>query len=485
MKKLVVFFELAIILTVILADFVNQDNTGDVFYIQLENEEKECMKKPFTPDWNSLDTRELPTWYDQAKFGIFIHWGVFSVPSFGEWFWYNWREGSPSYVEFMQKNYPPNFTYAGFAEQFRAEFFDPDLWAEILKSSGAKYVVLTSKHHEGFTLWPSKYSWNWNSMDIGPKRDLVGKFLAKFHGNGELAEAIRRKTDMRFGIYHSLYEWYHPLYLQDKANNFTSQDFVRFKTMPELYELVDNYKPDVIWSDGDWEASEKYWDTLNFLAWLYNDSPVRNTVVVNDRWGHGLGCKHGDFVNCQDRYNPGVLQTRKWENAMTIDRYAWAFRRNARLEDFLTTQELIETLVTTVSCGGNLLMNIGPTADGVIRPIFEERLRDVGSWLHVNGEAIFRTRPWALQNDTLTSNVWYTSKKTLFWTYVYGITLRWPENNILMLGASLPLTDRSIVTLLGYEEPLKWSIFKGVVSIQFPEIDQVSSQCGWTIKFAL
>jgi alpha-L-fucosidase len=170
-------------------------------------------------------------------------------------------------------------------------------------------------------------------------------------------------------------------------------------------------------------------------------------------------------VNCQDRYNPGkrtaklaktickliddalgvggekkgVLQTRKWENAMTIDKEAWAFRRNARLSDFLTTRELIETLVTTVSCGGkysggemtalraatipsrfdwlvflqtcllragNLLMNIGPTADGVIRPIFEERLRDVGSWLQVNGEAIFGTRPWTLQNDTLTSNVW-------------------------------------------------------------------------------
>ncbi|XP_046453390.1 alpha-L-fucosidase-like [Daphnia pulex] len=474
--KILVLLKLATVLTVISADFLNKNNAeDDVFDVSLENEEMQHTNKRFTPDWESLDTREIPSWFDNAKFGVFIHWGVFSVPSFGEWFWYNWQEKSPPFVEFMEKNYPPGFTYANFAQQFRAEFFDPNHWAEILKSSGAKYVVLTSKHHEGFTLWPSKYSWNWNAMDVGPKRDLVG----------ELAEAIREKTNMHFGLYHSLYEWYHPLYLQDKANNFETQDFVRLKTMPELYELVNTYKPDVIWSDGDWEANDKYWDTLNFLAWLYNDSPVRHTVVVNDRWGRGVGCKHGDFVNCQDRYNPGVLQTRKWENAMTIDKEAWAFRRNARLSDFLTTRELIETLVTTVSCGGNLLMNIGPTADGVIRPIFEERLRDVGSWLQVNGEAIFGTLPWTLQNDTLTSNVWYTSKRIFIWKYVYGITLRWPENNTLMIGAPVPLTDGSVVTLLGYKDPLKWSIFKGVLSIQFPEMNKVESQWGWTVKFAI
>ncbi len=129
----------------------------------------------YKPTWESLSTRPLPQWYGDSKIGIFIHWGVFSVPSFGsEWFWKAWQEKNKEYVDFMTKNYPPDFTYADFAPKFTAEFYEPDKWAEIFKASGAKYVVLTSKHHEGYTLWPSKYSFNWNAMDVGPKRDLLG-----------------------------------------------------------------------------------------------------------------------------------------------------------------------------------------------------------------------------------------------------------------------------------------------------------------------
>ena len=109
---------------------------------------------------------------------------------------------------------------------------------------------------------------------------------------------------MKFGVYHSMYEWFHPLYLQDRNNGFNTRDFVLMKTMPELYELVKNYRPEVIWSDGDWEADYRYWGSVDFLTWLYTQSPVNETVVVNDRWG-ATYCRHGDFYNCADRYNPG------------------------------------------------------------------------------------------------------------------------------------------------------------------------------------
>ncbi|CAF4791929.1 unnamed protein product, partial [Rotaria sp. Silwood2] len=158
-----------------------------------------CFLLPFseqqyTPDWKSLDSRPLPAWYDESKIGIFIHWGVFSVPSIvSEWMWWDWKgdKPNPKLVDFMKKNYPPDWTYADFAEQFHAEFYDPNEWADIFAASGAKYIVLTSKHHEGFTMWPSKYSFNWNAMDVGPKRDLLG----------DLANAIRNRTNIVFGLY--------------------------------------------------------------------------------------------------------------------------------------------------------------------------------------------------------------------------------------------------------------------------------------------
>jgi alpha-L-fucosidase len=174
----------------------------------------------YTPDWESLDKRPLPQWYDDAKIGIFVHWGIFSVPSFrNEWFWWFWQGNEPhkDVVDFMTKNYPPDFAYTDFAKDFKAEFFNPDEWVDVFKASGAKYVVLTSKHHEGYCMWPSANSWNWNAMDVGPQRDLVG----------DLANAIRNNSDIRFGLYHSLFEWFNPLYLNDKKNFFNTQDFVK------------------------------------------------------------------------------------------------------------------------------------------------------------------------------------------------------------------------------------------------------------------
>ncbi|XP_046568439.1 alpha-L-fucosidase-like [Haliotis rubra] len=433
--------------------------------------------KNYSPTWESIDSRPLPPWYDEAKLGIFIHWGVFSVPSFrSEWFWNDWKGGKTNdTVKFMHDNYRPDFTYADFAAQFTAEFFNPAEWAEIFNSSGAQYVVLTSKHHEGFTNWPSKYSFNWNSMDNGPNRDLVG----------ELAAAIRQKTKIHFGLYHSLFEWFHPLYLQDKANNFSTNNFVKYKTLPELYEIVNAYKPEVIWSDGDWDAPDTYWQSREFIAWLYNDSPVRDTVVTNDRWGNGVMCHHGGFLTCSDRYNPGKLQKRKFENAMTIDSQSWGYHRNTTLTQFLTIESLLETFVSTVSCGGNMLMNVGPTKDGRIIPLFQERLKQMGDWLKVNGEAIYSSRPWTSQNDTLTSRVWYTSKKQNGGTSVYAVVLDWPKGDTLSLGD--PVTSlATTVSLLGYPGNFNWQKRepKGI-DIEIPPIpfNKIPCQWAWTFKF--
>ncbi|XP_076453793.1 alpha-L-fucosidase-like [Babylonia areolata] len=431
----------------------------------------------YQPTWESLDSRPLPAWYDEAKIGIFIHWGVFSVPSFGsEWFWYYWKgpKPVPSYVQFMAENYRPDWTYPDFAKDFTAEFFDAEQWAELFNASGARYVVQVSKHHEGFTSWPSAYSFNWNSKAVGPNRDLVG----------ELSSAIRRNTSIRYGMYHSMFEWFNPLYLRDKANNFSTYDFVTSKTLPELYELVKRYKPEVVWSDGCMDASDVYWHARPFLAWLYNDSPVKDSVVVNDRWGDNCICRHGGFFTCNDRFNPKTLQKFKWEGGLTIDVSSWGFVRNAPLSSYLSIEDILTRLIQVVSCGGNLLLNVGPTKEGTITPIYEERLRQMGSWLAVNGEAIYKTSPWRRQNDTLNPDVWYTTRKDSP-TTVYAMALKWPSGQLL-LGAPAP-SSGTVVTLLGYRGPqFQWSKSEGGgMVVEVPPLSISDVPCLWAWVFKL
>uniref|UniRef100_A0A8C1VLW3 Tissue alpha-L-fucosidase n=1 Tax=Cyprinus carpio TaxID=7962 RepID=A0A8C1VLW3_CYPCA len=355
----------------------------------------------YTPDWDSLDSRPLPEWYDEVKFGIFVHWGVFSVPAFGsEWFWWYWKIAlKPEYILFMVKNYPLGFRYADFAPDFHAQFFDPDEWADIFEASGAKYVVLTSKHHEGFTNWGSPTSWNWNSVDNGPHRDLVA----------DLGAAIRNRS-LHYGLYHSLYEWFNPIYLKDKQSGFKTQEFVEKKAMPELYDLVNRYKPDLIWSDGDWEAPDTYWNSTGFLAWLYNDSPVKDMVYV-------------------------------------------------------------------VALGGNYLLNVGPKADGMIPPVFEERLRGIGAWLKVNGEAIYATKPWRVQAENATVPVWYTSKSST----VYAIFTSNPMQNTFKL-LTPKTSHNTVVTLLGNPEPLKWAPLQtsGLI-VLLPDLPFTPAEA-WTLQ---
>ncbi|KAJ6636747.1 putative alpha-L-fucosidase [Pseudolycoriella hygida] len=480
---------LTIIFTVIEAQLVDKSN-----------KRKEISR--FEPNWESLDSRELPKWYDESKIGIFIHWGVYSVPAFGtglsaEWFWTIWRSWNvEDHVNFMKDNFKPGFTYQDFARDFTGEHFNATEWVQLFAESGAKYVVITSKHHEGYTLWPSKYSFSWNSVDVGLHRDIICEafYLEVYLFNSdnvfsaELSEACRVDNRIRFGVYHSLLEWYNPMYVSDRDSEFTQREFVEKKTIPELKELVMKYKPDIVWSDGEWEASYEYWNATEFLAWLYNDSPVSEIVVTNDRWGNDTMCLHGGFFTCHDRFNPGVLQPYKWENAMTIDKLTWGHRNNAKLQDFLTSKELIKELVVTVSCGGNILINVGPDKFGIIQPIFAERLRDMGKWLSANGEAIYESQPWLYQNDTITPDVWYTQGASInLRRDVFAIVLDYPyDTNTVELYSLFGYTDENTtIHVLGYPESVQWRIVNESVQVTLPnkaQLDKRGLNLAWTLK---
>jgi alpha-L-fucosidase len=257
--------------------------------------------------------------------------------------------------------------------------FDADQWADIFARSGAKYVVMVSKHHDGFALWPSREanaSWGrpWNAVDAGPRRDLVG----------ELSAAVRRRN-LEMGFYFSLYEWFNPRWLVGDMDAY-----VKGHVFPQFKDLVTRYSPSVIFSDGEWELNSDQWHAPELLAWLFNDSPVAQHVVVNDRWGRETRHKHGGYYTTE--YGAGLPgATHAWEENRGLG-FSYGFNRNEDLADYASGERLLLTLIDTVSRGGNLLLNVGPTADGRIPVVMQDRLAFLGDWLKHNGEAIYGTR---------------------------------------------------------------------------------------------
>ncbi len=437
----------------------------------------------YQPNWASIDSRPVPTWFEDAKFGIFIHWGLFSVPSYSptardgvgvydryaEWYWRKLTDPNgktyPYFKAFHEKNYGPDFKYPDFVKDFNAELFNPDQWAEVFKQSGAKYIVLTSKHHEGFTLWPSAQSWNWNAVDVGPHRDLAG----------DLSKAVKAK-DIRMGYYYSLYEWYNPLY-RENVNRYVDEHMI-----PQLKDLVTRYQPDIVWTDGEWDHPSETWKSTQFLSWLYNDSPVKNTVVVNDRWGKETRSKHGGIYTTEYDLIGDENTTEKkidhpWEECRGIGG-SFGYNRNENLTDYNTSKEVIDILIDKVARGGNLLLNIGPTADGRIPVIMQQRLHDIGDWLAVNGEGIYGTRKWDMApkvgKDT---KVFYTRKGN----DLYAICTEWPGASV-KLPASLKKPGR--VSLLGYNGPVAASGGRQGISITPPSVtpNTIPCQHAWVFK---
>jgi len=299
-----------------------------------------------------------------------------------EWFWWSWEgdDKSPEYQEFIDQTERPGFSYTEYAARFKAELYRPDEWADIFAQSGAQYVVLTSKHHEGFCMWNSTRiptTWNWNAVQVGPRRDVLGELRDAL----EKVKSPQTGRPLEFDIYHSRLEWFNPLFLADLRANLTTDVFVREKSLAELYDLVDLYRPSLIWSDGDWDAPSSYWKAAEFLYWYGFQSPVAHKAVWNDRWGTDANCQHGAFLTCSDRYRPGKMTTKKWENCFTIDMTSWALNRNSTYSQYMSVKEIVHLLIETVAFNGNVLLNVGPAADGTIHPIFVDRLLGIGTSL--------------------------------------------------------------------------------------------------------
>ena len=507
--------------------------------------------KKYAPTWESIDAREVPQWYGDAKFGIFIHWGLYSVPgytnkgTYAEWYWNAMNEiedkNDPIKVErhieinrFHKQNYGEDFPYSGFRKEFKAELFQPEEWADIFKRSGAKYVVLTSKHHDGYCLWPNKeaskaYGMAWNSVESGPGRDLVG----------ELTQAVRAEG-LKMGLYYSIWDWYNPLWPREQQQLLQSGSMdVNFKKggaqqkkainkakyeeakaglnqyidevmYPQFKELVNKYQPSLIFSDGDWWMNDDLWRTRPMLAWLYNHAPNKDEVVINDRWGKVRG-KHGGYYTTE--YGSGFSGiNRPWEENRGIG-MSFGINRIENIDDYNTEKDLLFMLVDIVSRGGNLLLNIGPRPDGTIPVIMQERLTQMGQWLKVNGEAIYGTKaykesaqwsegkiPVFTQQDFHTGFPIYemtiapkpgNAHKEMWFTQkghdLYALLPAWPaDNKVTIKLLDFKKKKKVKVEMLGVEKELNYKVEGNTVTVDLTNIGIADLPCRhiYTLKIS-
>ena len=333
------------------------------------------------PTWESINERGYPQWFSDAKLGIFIHWGVYSVPAYAslegyaEWY-YRGLMTNDDRKAFQERIYGKDFKYEDFAPMWKAELWNPDEWADLFKKSGAKYVLLVSKHHDGFCLWPSQYAPGWNSVEIGPHRDICG----------ELTEAARKKG-LKMGFYYSLPEWKSDIHRWYVDPDDQIDTYVDTHMIPQFKELITRYKPTILFTDGEWRNTAEQWHATELISWYYNT--VGKDAIVNDRWGDGQ--QHGFRT---PEYSAGITLTdRPWAECRGLGR-SFGLNRNEPLENYLTSDELIRHFCVLVAAGGGMTLNVGPAADGKIPLLQQERLLDLGKWLDINGEAIYGTRPY-------------------------------------------------------------------------------------------
>ena len=415
--------------------------------------------KRYEPTIASLNTHPLPAWYADAKLGIFIHWGLYSVPGwaplthpnhdfstehylknnpYAEWYYNTVRiPGSPT-QSYNQDHYGPNHNYYSFAKDFDRESmkWDPNTWAQIFKEAGAKYVVLTTKHHEGFTLWPSSiHNPTLPADEQHATRDIVG----------ELTTSVR-KTGLRMGLYYSGgFDWtFVPGPITNKV------DFEKTKPETQEYgdyayaqahELIQRYHPAVLWNDIDWPRTGQ---PLKLMAYYYNTVP---DGVLDDRYG----VPHSDFVTPEYK-TINQISAKKWEECRGLGR-SFGYNRAEGEAETIAPDKLIYLLVDIVSKNGNLLLDIGPEADGTIPPVQMERLHALGKWLSQNGEAIYATHPWTRAEGKTAEGIplRFTQKDS----HLYATLLGVPQSGSVTLQSLAPKAG-SIITLLGSATPLNW-----------------------------
>jgi alpha-L-fucosidase len=452
--------------------------------------DKVAVEGPFQPNWESLQKYQAPEWYQDAKFGIFLHWGVYSVPAFdNEWYPRDmYLVDNPVYKHHLETYGPPaKFGYKDFIPLFRAEKFNADEWAELFRRAGARYVMPVAEHHDGFAMYDLSFS-DWTAVKMGPKRDVVG----------ELERAVR-KQGLHFGASsHRAEHWW----FMNGGKTFDSDvrdpryaDFYgpaqSDKTQPDkahldnwlarTSEIIEKYQPEVLWFDW-WIEQPAFQPYLQrFAAYYYNrGAEWKRGVAINYKLK--TFPEHAAVLDIERGQLEGIRPL-FWQTDTSISVKSWGYIEG---DTFRDPGSLIGELVDIVSKNGCLLLNVGPKADGTIPAEAQKILLAMGRWLDVNGEAIYGTRPWKIYGEGPTkvatghfedaATAPYTGQDIRFTAKgdtLYAIALAWPGNSkltIKSLGTGSPHTRQEIrsVSLLGSPAELRWTRTREGLTVQLP-----------------
>jgi alpha-L-fucosidase len=425
--------------------------------------------------WESLKKYQTPDWFRDAKFGIFIHWGVYSVPAFGsEWYPRQmYQQGSDEFKHHVATYGPQSkFGYKDFIPMFKAEKFDPQQWVALFKQAGAKYVVPVAEHHDGFAMYKTAYS-KWNAVEMGPKRDVIGELAAEI-----------KKQGLVFGLSsHRIEHWFfmnggrkfesdvmdgknEDLYGPAREENETPSPEYMNDWLLRNTELVNNYQPQLFWFD--WWIEQPAMDPYrkSFAASYYNKGLEWNKgVVINYK---NISYPDGTAVLDLERGKLAGIRQLAWQTDDAIGNNSWGYAAGNTFKD---AKYVITNLVDIVSKNGNLLLNIGPRSDGTITDEETQTLLGTGKWLEVNGEAIYGTRPWKLFGEGPTESASgsfadqkkpFTAQDIRFTTkgdILYAIAMGVPAANttIKALGVKAGNGAISSIELVGSTEKVSWS----------------------------
>lgn len=454
---------------------------------------------PYRADWQSLQKYEVPDWYKDAKFGIFIHWGAYSVPAFGnEWYPRNmYRQGTDEYKHHLSTYGPPaKFGYKDFIPVFRAEHFDPAAWARLFKEAGAKYVVPVFEHHDGFAMYDSGLS-DWTAAKMGPRRDVHGELAKAVRAEGLHLGASSHRVEHNFFLdggrqiesdvndpqFAALYGPAHT-WMESKQTLLTDWTYVSNAYLDDWLardaEIVRKYKPELFYFDWWIGQPSVRQHLMEFAAFYYNDAASRGSVGVINYKVDAME-KHSAVLDVE-RGQLNDIRPLYWQTDTSISNKSWGYIEH---DSFKTPRAIIHQLVDIVSKNGNLLVNIGPRSDGTIPDEVQSVLREVGSWLKINGEAIYGTRPWKIYGEGPTKIVEgafhdteaqpFTDRDFRFTTkkdVLYACELGWPASGEVVIHSfsGAQLDDRKVanVSLLGSTSPVAFDMQNDGMHLRLP-----------------